>query len=331
MLKKDPALRRSLWTNVAYLFKSILRVYLRRKYNKFIIINLTEHIGDIIASEPVSYHLRKLHPRALIIWSVNVKYTELVSYNTNINAVLQLTCLTEWIFLKKIFRHFINIYDLHINGKRCSAHRICSKNSVNTKIDFDNYLDHGNLLQIGSMAAGIKDIPDYSPKFHFRQQQQPRMINQDYIVLHTLSNEHERNWSNKKWNELVKRIFAKYPSIHIVEIGLKSVIGSGSNRYHNVTAKLDLQEIAHLIDSSVLFIGVESGFAHLANALSKNSIVLIGYFQKFKNYMVYSGGFSRGENARLLYYQGLVEKLDIDEVEKAIDAKLPLMKDTALL
>ncbi len=331
VLKKDPALRSSLARNLIYLLKCILRIQLQRKYNKLIVINLTEHIGDIIASEPVSYHLRKLHPKAFIIWSVNKQYKELVLYNPNINAVMELTCLTEWIALKKIFNPFINIYDLHINGKRCATHRICSKNLKNPKINFSNYLDHGNLLQVGSMAAGINDMPDYSPKFHFRQQQQPRMIKQNYIVLHTLSNEHERNWSNRKWNELARRLFEKYPSIHIAEIGLTNVIESRSNRYHNLTAKLDLQEVAHLINSSIFFIGVESGFAHMANALSKNSVVLIGYFQNFRNYMVYSGGFARGENVKLLYYPGLVEKMDVEEVENTVDARLHLMKDTAVL
>ena len=96
---------------------------------------------------------------------------------------------------------------------------------------------------------------------------------------------------------------------------MENVIESNSNRYHNLTSKLELQEIAHLIDSSVLFIGVESGFAHMANALSKNSIILIGYFQRFRN-IGYSGGFAVERMVRLLYYQGLVENLDTDEVEK---------------
>ena len=331
VIKKDAALRRSLRRNIGYLVKLLLSVYLQRKYNKLITINLTEHIGDVIASEPIAYHVRKLHPKACIIWSVNKQYKELVCYNPNINAVMELTCLTEWIIIKKIFRPFVRIYDLHINGKRCSTHRICNKNLTARTLDFDNYLNHGNLLQVGAMAGGIKDLPDYQPKFHFRDPQQPRLIKSDYIVLHTLSNEDERNWSAKKWNELVKRILAKYPSIHIVEIGLSNVIESNSVRYHNYTSKLDLQEIAHLIDTSVLFIGVESGFAHIANALSKNSIILIGYFQRFKNYMVYSGDFARGKNVGLLYYQGKLENLETDEVTEAVNARLQVTESTVVL
>lgn len=330
VLHKDPLLRKSLQRNTVYLFKKILRVYFGRKYGKIIIVNLTEHIGDIVACEPISYHLRKLHPRAFIIWSLNEHYRELVDFNTNVNAVLPLTCLTEWIFLNKIFWPFVKIYDLHINGKRCTVHRICSRNSVNSGINFTNYLNYGNLLQISAKAAGIRNIPDYAPKFHFKHRHHKSMINHKYIVLHTLSNENERNWSGQKWNELVKLILVKYPSYHIAEIGLENIIESGSDRYHNLTGKLNLQEIAHLINDSALFIGVESGFAHVANSLSKNSIIMIGYFNEFKNYMVYSGTFAKGENVSLLYYPGLLEKMDLERVIDEVDSRINTLQSVAL-
>ena len=322
VLKKDPLLRQSLLRNTGSLFSAIFRVSLSRSYNKLIIINLTEHIGDLVASEPIAYHLRKSNPHAFIIWSVNKEYADIVNYNPNINTVLKLSCLTEWILLKKVFSPFVKIYDMHINAKRCSTHRISGRNSVNTTLSFSNYLNHGNLLQIGAMAAGIQDLPDYAPRFHFKEPTQPRRIDAQYVVLHTLANDSERNWTNEKWNELVNKILLKYPEVHIAEIGLENIINHNNGRYHDFTGKLGLQEIAHLIKSSVLFIGVESGFAHIANALSKNSIILIGYFNEFKNYMVYSGPFARGENVSLLYYPGQLEQLDINDVEKAIDARL---------
>jgi heptosyltransferase III len=320
--KKDSSLRKSLRRNAGFLFKTLFRISFSRRYDKLIVITLAEHIGDIVACEPVSYHLRKLNPNAFIIWALNEKYEELVNYNPNINAVLKLSCLTEWVVLKKIFIRFIKIYDLNINGKRCSRHRISSSNSVNPKLNFFNYLDHGNLLQVGSMAAGIRDIPDYSPKFHFKEQKKERLIGHDYIIFHCQSNHEERNWTTGKWNELANRIILKYPTVHIVEIGIENIIESCSDRYHNLTGKLDFHEIAHLIHSADLFIGVESGFGHVANALSKNSIIIIGYFQKFKNYMVYSGRFARGENVSLLYHQGPLHQLEVDAVEKAVEERV---------
>ena len=324
VLIKDGSLRQHLLTNSWYLLKAVLTISHNRKYDKLIVISLSEHIGDIVASEPFSYHIRKLNPTAFIVWLVNEKYQELVKYNPNLNVVLTISCLTELIILKKLFSRFIKFYDLHINRKTCNRHGISNRNSINEMIDFSNYLNHGNLLKIGSMAAGINDIPDYAPRFFFKDNPRLRLINDDYIVLHTISNNAERNWCNKKWNDLAERILVKYPQIHIAEIGLEGIIKSYSPRYHDLTGKLNFQEIAGVIENSSLFIGIESGFAHIANALSKNSIILIGYFRGFRNYMVYSGGFARGENVALLYYQGQLVNLEVDEVESAVDKRITM-------
>ena len=43
-----------------------------------IAIGLVEHIGDIVACEPVVRHLRSIHPNAEISWVVNEGYRELI-------------------------------------------------------------------------------------------------------------------------------------------------------------------------------------------------------------------------------------------------------------
>ena len=68
---------------------------------KIIVIALTEHIGDIVACEPVSYHIRGDNPHAYVIWVVNKRYKELVTANKNLNNVLTVTGIGEWIYLKK--------------------------------------------------------------------------------------------------------------------------------------------------------------------------------------------------------------------------------------
>lgn len=326
VFRKDTVLRKSFRRNAGLLFETIMRIKTRRSHDRVIIINLTEHIGDIVACEPVSYHLRKEHPKSYIIWSVNKKYAELVKYNPHINAVLELSCLTEWIPLKKMFSQFVTIYDLHINGKRCTVHRISSKNSSNTSLTFTNYLNKGNLLQVGAMAAGIKNMPDYAPSFHFKPGVGSPNFRDEYIVIHPLSNEAEKNWCHEKWNTLVERILEKYTDVHIVEIGLSPIIRSSSERYHDFTSKLDFQQIAKLIDSSSLFVGVDSGFAHFANALKKNSLILMGYYQDFKNYQVYSGYFATSQHVNIIYFQGTLKHLDVEKVERSI--QLPLLSPT---
>lgn len=313
--RKDAVLRRSTLKNIVRLFMRLSRVYFSRRFDKLIIINMTEHIGDIVACEPIAFHLRKLNPRSYIIWSVNNQYYQLIEHNPHINEVIKLTCLTEWILLKKLFTHLSKIYDLHLNGKRCSKHSITSRNSVNQEINFNNYLDHGSLLHVASMVAGITDMPEYAPRFHFDTKREcSQIIKGKYIVFHSLSNEADRNWDDQKWNDLYQKLLSEYPDMQIAEIGLKNVIRGEDKQYHDLTGKLDFQEIAYLIRSATMFIGVESGFAHIANSFNKKSVIMIGHFQPFKNYMVYSGHFAEEGNSSLLYHEGLLKDLEMERV-----------------
>lgn len=325
-VKNDAQLRRSLSSNLAWFLKLAISNKLNRKFSDIIIINLTEHIGDLVACEPIAAHVRKRFPKAYIIWSVDKKYAELVRYNPNVNSVMELSCLTEWILIKKIASRFARIYDCHIDSKRCSKHRISSRNTGNKQLNFDNYLNYGNLLKVATMAAGLEDISTESPRFHFKPGiETKKFVSGKYIVVHTQANDPERNWTNDKWNELFCELVTKYPDVKIVEVGLTNLIHTDDPRYINLTAKLDFQEIASLIKYSKLFIGVESGFAHIANSLRKSSIVLIGYFQQYKKYMVYSGAFTNPSVATLLYHEGPVQDLPVvkvlDEVERILRLK----------
>ena len=64
VLRKDKTLRTSLLRNILRLAKLKMRFPLRKK----IYIGLTEHLGDIIAAEPILRYLRKKYPEAYITW-----------------------------------------------------------------------------------------------------------------------------------------------------------------------------------------------------------------------------------------------------------------------
>jgi heptosyltransferase-3 len=314
-LRKDSVLRQSLLRNLFRICRLKISLFFSQKFNGIVIINLTEHIGDIVACEPVSGYIRNLYPKAYILWSVNRKYAELVRYNPNINEVLAISCLTEWILIKRMAGRFARIFDMHIDAKRCSVHRISSRNSLNKQLNHDNCLSYGNLLKVATLASGIQDISDRAPRFYFRPgMEEKRMLSGNYIVIHTLANDEERNWTNEKWNQLFRMIVTKFPEYKVVELGLTNVIKTDDPHYLDLTGKLDFQEIASVIKFARLFVGVESGFAHIANALSKKGIVLIGFFQKYRNYMVYSGSFTNPSVATLIYHQGPLKELEPEKV-----------------
>jgi ADP-heptose:LPS heptosyltransferase len=322
---KDKYFRLSFLKNVYLFIKFRLVVLFSKKYNKVCIITLTEHMGDVIACEPISRILRESFPNYFIVWCVNNKYKELVEYNNNLNSILKVSCLCEWSYLKKIVNPFSIIYDLHFDERVCSKHFIMHHNPNNSGVNALNYYNYGNLLESLSKIAGIKSIPDITPEFYFPFEDYKSIQHyDDYIVIHAESNETDRNWDAKKWNLLCENILNVHPHCSIIEIGLKQVIKSKNSRYISLCNKLNLFENAAIIRDSLLFVGIDSGFAHFANALNKHSIILLGVYRDFKVHMPYSGWLSKKENAIIIHYPGALKDMDETIVEELINNQLEL-------
>jgi heptosyltransferase-3 len=327
ILLRDHAFRNSLIKNILFFIAQTFRHRTGKNKKRIILINLTEHMGDIVATEPVARHLRQKNPGAYIVWCVNEKFADLVRHNPALDAIITVTCIAEWILLKKMIRKIIIVFDLHLNGRSCSTYKLTNKNPNTKRITVFNYLRFGNLLDVFSKTAGIESVENTTPVFHFSGDKNDEVVFPfDYIVVHPLANDQERNWSNEQWNALVIRILDQYPTLHVAEIGLQSVVSNSSPRFHNLTSKYNLQQIAHIIKRARLFIGVESGFGHFANALGTNSIVMFGYYQQYKNYQVYSGRFAEGKDVTLYYHQGKLRHLKMEDVWPSVEMRLNLDK-----
>ena len=189
-------------------------------------IGLIEHMGDIVACEPVSRYVRKIYPDSYIVWVISEKYRELVDHNPYIDETYTVSCLTEWILLKqsKIFNEII---DLHIQRRVCPACEIpLPKQNGRLDITLDNYYHHGNLLSAFSQNAGLPILDDkpnvYIPS-NVAQSVDDLNLLDEYIVFHCLSNEPCRDWTDEKWIKLAEAITQKY-NIKIVEVGHQSVL-----------------------------------------------------------------------------------------------------------
>src|SRR5205823_386355 len=84
----------------------------------FIGIALVEHIGDIVACEPVAAHLRHEHPGAYLVWVVREPYRQLIDSNPQIDHTVAVSCVAEWVYLSKT-RLFDRAMDLHLDGRSC--------------------------------------------------------------------------------------------------------------------------------------------------------------------------------------------------------------------
>lgn len=246
------------------------------------IIVLTEHIGDIIASQPVSEYLIKNNNKK-IIWIVNKKYENIVHLLPSISYILPISCLSEWIYARRLINKNL-VYNLHFNGRLCPKYYLKLSNE-NKEITLDNYYKRGNLLK---MFFDLAELPysDVKPKINL-----PNKVDnlpdlpKKYFVIHTSSNEICRNWDKKKWILFMN----SHPHVEFIEIGLTPTFVNIPNCNSFLCGKTSFADIVYIISKAYGFIGVDSSMAHIANALDCRSIVILGKYKEFESYMPFSG------------------------------------------
>jgi ADP-heptose:LPS heptosyltransferase len=291
--------------------------WLNRK-KKIVVISLIEHIGDIIANEPVSREIRKKYPESIIIWFVRRPYKDLLIYNLNIDKVFTVFCLATWILICKKKIRFEAVYDLHFSGRACKiCHLPLKKDNVDHSINGTNYFNYGGLLKAVCLHNGI-ELKETVPKMYIPSRVFSRSKRffpaEKYIVIHCASNEEIKDWDDKKWDLLVYKIINDY-RYPVVEIGSIRKISVKSDYYHNLCGKLSILESAVLIKKAVLFIGIDSGPAHMANALETPGVILLGeYYFGMKDYNPYSGKYGSLENCGLVYSKDLVKNIPVETV-----------------
>lgn len=293
--------------------KSFRIIFFKGKSQKNV-VSLVEHLGDVVASEPVDRYLKESYPNSYIVRIVKSQYKEVMQYNPNVDKIVTVKTFTEWIYIKYFIKRSrrIKVVDLHIGRKVCSRYQMSLPGSKNQEVTFENYYDYGNLLEVFSIISRLP-IPNVKPIYHLPEQGLSVLsIPEKYIVLHTTSNDNERMWTIEKWNELTRRLIED--GFYVVEVGLKATVKSNSDRFIDLCGKLTFTQIAFLIQKCFLFIGVDSSFAHFANALGVDRIILIGNYRKFNKHNPYSGLTPEELEQIILRHNGPLSKLPVNKV-----------------
>lgn len=310
-----------------------LRTRIQKPTRRIVAISLIENFGDIVACEPVVRYVKEKHPDALILWLVKAPYRDLVAFNPYIDRVLTVGCLTEWIWLSK-FNLFDLVVDLHMEGRVCQSCKIpLSKRTGNTKITHDNYYNIGGLLSAFSQSAGLPELTD-APRVYIpesvRQSVDAKRLPKHFVIFHCEAIEECRSWSVEKWKELAERTTSAF-GVTVVEVGKNSVLCQfGLGSYVNLCGQLELLETAEVIKRSSLFVGIDSGPAHFANALDVGGIVLLGHYHSFKRYLPYSGNYTDPSKSEIVYGDGPAASIEVERVLAAIKRQLGVASDLAL-
>ena len=262
-----------------------------------ILIGLLEHMGDIVACEPVSRYLKSTYPGAHLTWAVSPAYRELIDTNPSVDQTMVLECLTEWIRLTNHNCSYDKVVDLHVNYRICQHCGVpLIKKTGNPFVNAHEWLDYGTLQEAFTLGAGLPPLSD-QPNLYLKPEHAKAVdalaLPHNFCVVHLDSNETRKDWKKEAWRELSAGIKDEL-KLQIVEVGAgKTRVASPLVRGSiNLVNKLSILQSAEVIRRARFFIGVDSGPAHLANALQVPGVVLLGRHGFFRQYMPFNGFFA---------------------------------------
>jgi heptosyltransferase-3 len=258
----------------------------------FTLIILIEHLGDIIACEPVIRYARKTKPKDRIIWVCKEQYFEALVGHPDLDHIVFADNLFQASELGAHLASRGRVFNLHFTGRLCQDTQQVIENGNIKEINLTNYFQFGGLLEAFTQAAKLPKLSD-APQFYILPFVYPPNLPDNYVIFHCLSLDPRRDWHLSGWSQLAFRLLSDGWSV--VEVGFKAVVDVDSRsiaRYYDLTDLRHIQVIAAVIRGASFFIGVDSAFAHLANALHTDGLVITGALAGFSNYMPYTGFYS---------------------------------------
>lgn len=269
---------------------------------------LAEHFGDIVACEPLSAEIKKQYPNSKVYWIVRKPYRELLDDNPNIDSVIEEYSVFYSILLTR-FNTFDYFFNCHLSGLRRYHYlqkTLQNPLAIAKNVLTNNYFEHGNILDVFAKVCGIATV-QVAPKIYIPMEVKSSVdqlnLPERFIIIHCHSNYSPKDWQVYHWEKLVADILSEF-NFHVIEIGLKSTLNIYHSQYHNFCGNLSLLETAEVINRADYFIGIDSGPAHLANAVDTYGILLFGKLGDFENYMPYSGNYQDQSNATFIVKKG---------------------------
>jgi heptosyltransferase III len=249
-------------------------------------------IGDIVASEPAVRAVTRADEYVVML--ARSTHLGLFDFNPSIGATLRVDAYLQALFLKKIFRT-ARWTNLHVDGHLCNMFRIAVRNPNAAGISADNYYNERTLTDVySSVAVGRplagRPLVYADPSFDVDAflAENFDLPDKPIIVVHTQATETIRSWPALECRKAMAALLAR-AEMNILELGLDPVLqGTGCIRQPRKTLTLG-QQIAVMKRCS-LFLGVDSGFSHIANALGLPSVLLIGSYKGFDDYLPWKCG-----------------------------------------
>lgn len=273
--------------------------------SKTFLILLPEHIGDIIASEPIARYL-KVKYDCKVAWVVFKKYASLLENNRMLDYVVAVDSFDEYVEIQNQLPDCVVEVNCIFNGRQPTNCAIPVVNTNESVTFYNYYKNKSTLLNTFYKLAGLPTL-DITPIFWDDQEKRnldslgdfcdsTNFSQNDYIVVHLLSNNKTRSLSSEQATSLVSILTEKF-NLKVIEIG-GNLVKSESSNFKSLVHIRDFSTIYNLIKNSTLFVGVDSCFLHMANCAHKYAVTMQCILEnRFYHYTLYSGEFYKAKNS----------------------------------
>jgi heptosyltransferase-3 len=294
----------------------------------YIGVLLAQHLGDIVAAEPIIGGLHEKYKEAEIFWIIRKPFADLLAYHPGIKGLIVEENLFVSIWLMK-FSPFTQLFNLHLNDIRYEPNLssvLENPKATELNITKENYYNNLSLLGIFSALCDLK-VADRAPKLYVGDTQFTLPFGGNYWLMHRKSTDIAREWKDEHWIQLIDYL-TKEHGINIVEIGIDSPLTCSNSQFLSLVGQTSILETAVLIRSAGFFLGIDSGPTHMANAFEIPAFIICGQFVNFKRYMSYSGAYTN-KNIANIYFNptGSAHELSYLEVLEALQNTLKEIKN----
>lgn len=274
------------------------------------VVCLAGRMGDVVAAEPIFRYLKERHPERPLVWYTRERYADVLRYSPMVDEVRLIRREEDFLAEEALFSPEDEVYRINFKPRSGPGRKKMGRGGSFVP-----------LLRAFCRETGLDEL-DEAPRFHFSPHAvKPERLPERYVVFHCMPGGKSRVWTAAKFRRLARYAIGR--GLAVAEIGLKPILDLDDAQYFDMTGEHDIQNIARIIEGAELLIGVESGFGHIANALGKFGIFILGRLRNFPEYNVWSGAYGRGENCSLLRFYG-ENAISVPEsmAEHALDAFL---------
>ena len=280
-----------------------------------------ERLGDIVATTAVASHLRRsLGPGVRIAWVCAAEYVPVLEGNPDIDAIFVEPCLTSWMMLRRHLPRDALVVELFLDSDRCGWTGLRVKQNISGWSIHNYYNNRNSLLAAYSGASGhpVPDIAPSLPRFASVREALPRAGRgaRPLVAMHFTSRDPARSWPAHSARLFSEAALAA--GCDLVELGNESLVASQLESIKRPPAGGDVSAHLMALARADCFVGVDSGFAHCANALRIPSLILLGEFRDFPDYFPFSGPHARGSSWCIMRNNGALAQLQPDDVCAAL-------------